>query len=409
MARREQSGLGSRLRPRLAAVSLGLIGWGGWGGWGGLGGLLASSPCLADTAGPSQVAKADMRLWPWPIHTQAGFDKASRAALLVYAQALQDAQKQSDADMQAAFKIKSFNRPSVDKWIKKELDATQVNHQLASKDCTSEDWTCVGTTGATASGTQLADKARNWALPANMAAWRENLGRFTQVYVAEQLRLAALFPKVSSEIDLFNTGEWMGDKLPDRQFFLTLDDGPTAAGGSTDETLKMLASQKKSAVFFMLGQNLQQRLGRNKDANLAALFKGQCLASHGWEHQSHAKWEQWEDSVKRTHALLRDAFAATDVLPLFRPPYGQRKADSGAIFQSQGLKVALWNLDSQDWNSHVTPDDILNRMVTLMLIKRHGVLLFHDIHPKAQASLPRLFEQVGKAVDWGDCHQLAQL
>lgn len=389
-----QATAGRRLRPLLAAAI-----------YGGLS-MLAGLPAHADTAGPAQVAKADFQLWPQAINTAIGFDKASRAALLVYVQALQDARKQSDADMQAAYKIKSFNRTSVDKWLTVELDASLTNYQQASKDCKAGDWTCAGTTDNTA---QLIEKSAAWSAPKEMSAWHDNLARFSQVYVAEQLRLAALFPKVSSEIDTFNAGEWTGGKLPDRQFFLTLDDGPTAVGGNSDDTLKMLNTRQKSAVFFMLGQNLQTRLNRSKDSNLSGLFKGQCLASHGWEHQSHAKWDQWEDSIKRTHALLRESFPAIDVLPLFRPPYGQRKTDSGAFFQAQGLHVALWNLDSQDWNSHVSPDDILNRMITLMLIKRHGVLLFHDIHPKAQASLPRLFDTLGKAVEWGDCHQLGKL
>ncbi|MBK7301446.1 MAG: hypothetical protein IPI79_14710 [Moraxellaceae bacterium] len=73
---------------------------------------------------------------------------------------------------------------------------------------------------------------------------------FSRVYIAEQLRLAALFPKVSSEIDRFNANELNGDNVPDRQFFLTFDDGPTNPQGSTDDTLMMLAAQKKSATFF---------------------------------------------------------------------------------------------------------------------------------------------------------------
>jgi hypothetical protein len=71
------------------------------------------------------------------------------------------------------------------------------------------------------------------------------------------------------------------------------------------------------------------------------------------------------------------------------------------------LRVALWNLDSQDWNSHVDISDISNRMIALMLIKRHGVLQFHDVHPKAKAALPVMFKELGNAVEWGDCHQLS--
>jgi hypothetical protein len=43
-------------------------------------------------------------------------------------------------------------------------------------------------------------------------------------------------------------------------------------------------------------------------------------------------------------------------------------------------------------------------MATLMLIKRHGVLLFHDVHPKAKVALPVIFGKLGAAVEWRDCH-----
>lgn len=98
-----------------------------------------------------------------------------------------------------------------------------------------------------------------------------------------------------------------------------------------------------------------------------------------------------------------------NVLLLFRPPYGQRKDDSGTFFQSQSLHVALWNIDSQDWNGHVDVNDITNRMITLMLIKRHGVLLFHDVHPKAKVALPIIFSKLNNAVEWENCHQMALL
>jgi peptidoglycan/xylan/chitin deacetylase (PgdA/CDA1 family) len=222
------------------------------------------------------------------------------------------------------------------------------------------------------------------------------------------MRLAALFPKVSSEIDFFNSNEWNGDSFADREFLLTFDDGPSGIGGNTDQVLAMLAAQQKTAVFFMLGSNLQNRLNKTNAAILATLYKNQCVASHGWEHQSHAKWPQWESSITDTQTLLKAVFSnqnlkSQNFIPFFRPPYGQRKADSGTFFHQQGLQVALWNLDSQDWNNHVDANDIVNRMMTLMLIKRHGVLLFHDVHPKAAIALPVMFDELGHAVEWRDC------
>jgi peptidoglycan-N-acetylglucosamine deacetylase len=364
---------------------------------------LISFSALAD--GPAVVAKADHSLWPQAINTTAGFDRASRASILSYVLTLKDMHKLSDAQMLESFKIKSVNRASVDKWLKKEEAMALANYQLAVRDCTATDWTCVAEVGGLP---QLQQKAADASkkTPSNLLAWRDNLNQFNRAYVSEQMRLAALFPKVSSEIDNFNNQEWNGDTLVDRQFHLSFDDGPTPAAGSTDDTLAMLAKYKKSAVFYVLGGNLSNRGGHHNAVGLQGLYKNQCVASHGWEHQSHAKWEQWQDSIRRTQSLLKTTFGDERVLPLFRPPYGQRKADSGSFFKAEGLQVALWNIDSQDWNAKVSADDISSRMISLMLIKRHGVLLFHDVHPKAEIALPIMFESLGDSVKWGNCQQL---
>lgn len=361
-------------------------------------------------AGPATIAKVDRHLWREAVDTADSFDKASRASILVYAQSLQAMQKLSDADMKAAFKIKTVNRASANKWLNKELALSLRNYQSAAKNCEAGDWTCVGHPASTA---DLLKHAGNFGanIPEAMVGWHDNLQQFSRVYVAEQLRLAALFPTVSSEIDNFNDREWNGDNFADRQFLLTFDDGPTKAHGDSDEVLQMLAANSKSAVFFILGENLQKRLAATDAKTLAELYKGQCVASHGWEHQSHAKWADWQGSITRTQSLLasvlpkRGSENTGSYLPFFRPPYGQRKADSGPFFQQQGLQVALWNLDSQDWNKQVTADEIIDRMTALMLIKRHGVLLFHDVHPKAKIALPVLFSELGNAVTWRDCDQ----
>lgn len=153
----------------------------------------------------------------------------------------------------------------------------------------------------------------------------------------------------------------------------------------------MLAAQKKTAVFFVLGQNFANRQKANGNSAIAKLYEGQCVGAHGWEHLSHEKrskyaiGNKWQDSVNNTIDLIKETFDGTSVfMPLFRPPYGQRKSDSGEFFEKEGLQIALWNLDSQDWNPQIQSDDIINRIEILMLIKRRGVLLFHDIHPKAQ-------------------------
>ncbi|MES2674531.1 MAG: polysaccharide deacetylase family protein [Pseudomonadota bacterium] len=362
---------------------------------------------MADSVGPAVVATADRQLWAEAINTESGFDDASRAAQLIYARNLRAMQLMTDDEIMTSFKIKSVNRLSVDKWITKELSLTFNNYLLAAKKCVKSNWSCLLDVHSLQDFLAKMDVAVVNA-PANHAARKENLENFTRTYIAEQMRLAALFPKVTSEIATFNDGEWTGAQLADKEFYLTFDDGPTRVSGTTDETLNMLKENKKSAAFFVLGINLKNRIHTTTSNDVKKLYASQCLALHGWEHQSHAKWEQWQESVIDSNKLVAEV-AEKNLLPLFRPPYGQRKADSYSFFQAQHLKVALWNIDSQDWNKKVDANAVANRIVTLMLIKRHGVILFHDIHSKAITALPIVFNQFGNAVEWGDCQALKNL
>ena len=369
-----------------------------------------ATPEIVPDSIPPKVSKNDLRiavgnrrLWTESVNTPNGFDRASRAAILHYALELEERKSSEN---------KTANRPSVNKWLNKELNLARQNYQLAAQTCQTNDWTCLGNAH---NSDDFIAKARALPIPAAFARWRENIAEFVRIYVAEQIRLAAIFPNTTSEIDLFNDHEWNGDQMSDRKFFLTFDDGPTAIGGSTDEVLKMLDGQKKNAVFFVLGQSFANRQKADGSSALAKLYQGQCVAAHGWEHLSHEKRSKyavgtrWQTSVTETIALLKESFAETSgVLPLFRPPYGQRKSDSGDFFQKEGLQVAFWNLDSQDWNAQIDADDIINRIQILMLIKRRGVLLFHDVHPKAQKAVPVIIAELGNSIEWGDCLQISE-
>ena len=349
----------------------------------------------------SGIAVGNRRLWTESVNTVNGFDRASRAAILFYALEL-DTQKTDESN--------TANRPSVNKWLNKELNLARQNYQLAAKTCQANDWTCIA---ATDNSDDFIAKVRVLRIPATLDPWQANIAEFVGIYIAEQIHLADVFPRTSSEIDLFNDNEWTGDEISDRKFFLTFDDGPTASGGNTDNVLKMLTEQKKNAVFFVIGKNFANRQKTNGSAALARLYQEQCVGAHGWEHLSHEKRSKyalgtkWQNSVTDTIDLLKNNFDGTQIFtPLFRPPYGQRKSDSGAFFQKEGLQVALWNIDSQDWNIQIDAEDIINRMKTLMLIKRRGVLLFHDIHPKADKAVPVIIAEFGNAIEWGDCHQI---
>ncbi len=353
--------------------------------------------------GPGVIAIGDRHLWTERVDTPGGFDRASRAAILVYVRELQK-QKDSEARL--------FRRPTVMRWLDKELALSRSNYQNAAKGCSPADWTCVRYVN---DASDLTVQANTLVVPTNLTRWNASITKFALDYIAEQVRLAALFPRTTSEIDLFDVNEFNGDGLADRKFFLTFDDGPTPADGNTDGVLQMLAANKKTGVFFLLGGNLKGRLSQTGVAKLAIAYQGQCVGSHGWQHRSHAAAATWSDgrtwrtSVTDTQALLRSVFSDDPgLLPLFRPPYGERRADSGAFFRERGIHVALWDIDSQDWNPQLNADDVTNRIENLMLLKRHGILLFHDVFPKARAAVPVIIGDFGAAVDWGNCKQISE-
>ena len=356
----------------------------------------------------ASIAVAHPSLWPAALDSMPGFDRASRADLLVYAAALDDAERMGGEELQAALVTRTFSADSVAHWLRGERKRVVLNYERASYRCTHKDWTCVvqpeSFVALVAAGRFLAGSA-----PAVFAPWHQDLEAFARAFVFEQLRLAAVFPTASNETDVFSDIEWTGESLPDRTFALTFDDGPTAAGGTTDQTLALLKTLNKSAAFFLLGTRLEKRVEESGSAAVASLYGNQCVASHGWEHYSHATWDDWQGSITRTKALLSATFQPTSVLPLFRPPNGQRRADSGGLFAAQSLHVALWNIDTYDWSSAMNSDAVAGRVITLILLRRHGVLLFHDKYANALSALPAVFARLGNVIEWPDCHRLAQL
>lgn len=194
--------------------------------------------------------------------------------------------------------------------------------------------------------------------------------------------------------------------MHDRLFMLTFDSGPTVIGGTTDWLTDYLRKQSMSATFFVLGNSLKARLDKSSDQALRALYKGQCVGVQGWEYRAHSHWQNWQDSVLRSTALVKQVLPQNYV-PLFRPPYGQRRADSGAFFESQGLQVALWNIDSQDLAGSLTAEQSAHRVLTLMLLWRHGLIAFHDTQDKVRSALPWLLKAtVQSGLGWEECEAL---
>ena len=112
----------------------------------------------------------------------------------------------------------------------------------------------------------------------------------------------------------------------------------------------------------------------------------------------------WRDSLREARHLL-NAIPDVTRLSWFRPPGGQRTAEmSGQVFE----RIVLWNIDSQDLNPSLSSQQLADRLMTLMLLWRKGIILLHDTQPKAANALPGLFRAVQTSpVRWVDCRSFA--
>lgn len=202
------------------------------------------------------------------------------------------------ATLPAFLGLSKADAAGVGKWKARAYEAMLANFLIARDARPSPLWSGTKAPPSDVAALKRLAAEADSAMPAGLLPWREAAGKFYDDYLYEQLRLAALFTKVSSEIFTYSPKEIQGDGYPDKAFLLTFDDGPTQPGGGTDSLIAWLKRNRLDGTFFMLGGNLRHRLGRQGASGVQALYAGMCTASHGAEHKSHAKWDQWRSSIR---------------------------------------------------------------------------------------------------------------
>lgn len=360
----------------------------------------------AFAVGPKKLAISDRNLWPHSIEGQKSFDMASRFEILSFLQSLIEIKKRYGTNYRDFTGLKRENRASIDKWIAiitKDL-TDNFNHALRTCDIKKRDVFCYS---SPISQRKLLSIAENFDIKISpkYLSWYTNARQFHKIYLFEQFRLASLFPRISSEIMTFSKKEILGKEFDDMHFLLTFDDGPSK-NSRTGKLIEILRQHQKNGIFFVLGERFASNVKKKGIQKTRSFYRGMCVASHGQKHKSHASWKQWKSSILSTKSLIEKIFPnSQNQATFFRPPYGQRRSDSAAFFKQNDIQVMLWNMDSQDWNSKINSEQIASRMFSLMLLWRKGILLFHDVHPKAKRVLPTLFGKTKNTqIHWKDCN-----
>lgn len=356
---------------------------------------------LGAMAAPNDPATLDRSTWPDALSSPALFDVASRAEILTFARALLASEVLDEAALKQRLGLKTVNMASIDHLRQRWWARLVQNYDLAQRSCEQDASFCYYVVDIDT----LREQAGKFEVGPDSfyIKWAEPSKAFHERYLDEQLRQAALFPQVSSEIERFGDYERNGAELNDRLFVLTFDGGPSAPLGNTDWMTDYLRKQKMSATFFVLGNDLQNRVDKSSVGAVRELYEQQCVGVLGWQYRSHSHWQDWESSILRSVALARSV-VPENYVPLFRPPYGQRRADAEGFFQSQDLQVALWDIDSQDASGKLNAQQAGQRVLSLMLLWRRGVIVFHDTQDKARTALPWLLKSTAQSgIGWQKC------
>lgn len=324
-------------------------------------------------AAAQNVAKSDRTLYPYKLDSKESFDFASKLEILTFLEVLLNAKDNIDDYIS----VKTPNADSIKRYIDSTIEVMRGNYDKSTHSY-SYPHNFLPNLKLEDNYTALFEMM-NHRLPKELQPWRENALAFYKAYVSEQLRLAALFPRITSEILTFNTNEIRGDELEDKHFILSFDDGPTKKYGNSDKLLNLLRDLDTPAIFFVLGESMQRRGWIDAD-----FYKGFVLGYHGEEHKPHTKREIWLPVLSNTQELAR--LNGNDCV--FRPPYGQRSEEFSRALQEGDCKLMLWNIDSQDWSSKINANEMLHRIISLSLLWRSGIVLFHDTHSKSYQILP---------------------
>lgn len=152
---------------------------------------------------------------------------------------------------------------------------------------------------------------------------------------------------------------------------ITLDDGPHKT--NTLKTIEMFEKYNGRASFLMLGKNAKLY----PDIVKTVYEHGFEIGSHSWDHPDLRKLDA-AGVNKQVTDTQNEIFSITGFEPkIIRPPYGATNQVSKEIIANNGLKIALWNLDTEDWklkDANKIRDVIVNQAFD------GAVILIHDIH-----------------------------
>jgi peptidoglycan-N-acetylglucosamine deacetylase len=188
---------------------------------------------------------------------------------------------------------------------------------------------------------------------------------------------------------------YRGD-LNSNRVYLTIDDCYTPS--LVVRAMDIAEAAGARLTFFPVG---------NLIANQAAHWRGVYRRGHGIENHSftHPRFSrlsepQMRGEIRAANNAIRDALQINYVPRFFRPPYGDGIFNPDErlprVVDELGMKVAVWNADSNGWRVHPRTDGAAVTYAVNNVLRNLGpgaIVLQHGI-PTDIAALPRIIDEV---------------
>ncbi|CAM3538337.1 polysaccharide deacetylase family protein [Pseudostreptobacillus hongkongensis] len=211
--------------------------------------------------------------------------------------------------------------------------------------------------------------------------------------------------KSGTELDSIYKGEKLVPKKrridPNKKHIaFTFDDGP----GNKNHVLirELFNKYDETATFFFVGSSVK----KHPEMVLKTYLDGHEIGNHTYNHPNLRNLNSSEiwNEISRTNDEIFKIIGVDG--EYVRPPYG---AFNNTVVNIIGgkRKVALWNVDSEDWKSR-NVDTIISRV--LDKVKDGDIVLFHDLYKESYESvsimLPILKERGFQFVSYSEMLEL---
>lgn len=170
-------------------------------------------------------------------------------------------------------------------------------------------------------------------------------------------------------------------RIPAGTVALTFDDGPSKY---TKKIADILNEYEVGGTFFFIGNKVK----KFPDSVDYVHTNGFMIGNHSTNHAEFNKLSLDEQigNIVETNNMIEQI--TTEPVILFRPPYGANNTDTTEVMSTYGMKMVLWNSDTEDWKSK-NAEEILKYVTSK---KASGsIILLHETEGTVQA-LPQIIE-----------------